>query len=168
MKNYGLKIFATLMIAASIGGCASGALGKLMTPNTVLIAQLAFDVSVGAVCGPDTAVGKAKAASLKLVATELLAIDQGSMVPLAALETSLQAKLATLNLPPADLMAAQMLMIVINQTISNLVQTSAAPAAAAASSGTAPSTTPATTMTAQVAVATVLQQIINAASAYGV
>lgn len=165
MKNYGVKILAVATLSVlMLGGCASGALGKLVTPNTVIISQLTFDVAVGAVCGSDTVVGRSKAASIKLVASQLLAVDQGSMVPLSALESTLQAKLATMKLPPADLMAVQELVTVVNQTISNLTQQPATPT----SSSTAPSTVPPTQMTAQVAVSTVLQQIINAASAYGV
>jgi hypothetical protein len=153
-----MMVAALAVLSIGMSGCSSGALGKVFTPNTVLISQIGFDVAVGAVCGSDTAVGKAKAASLKLVATQLLAVDTGSTAPLAALEASLQAKMATLKLPPTDQMAATVLLQVINQTIANLVQKPAS----------STSTTPTTTMTATVAIATVLQEVINATAAYGV
>jgi hypothetical protein len=149
-----------LMAAIMVSGCASGKLGKILTPTTVLISQIGFDVAVGAVCGADTVAGKAKAATIKTVATELLAVDSGSTAPLVTLEASLQAKIATLNLPPTDSIAVAALLQVVNQVVANLVTTS--------SSGTSTSTTPSAPMTATVAIATVLQQIINATAAYGV
>ncbi len=147
---------ASLML---VSGCASGALGKLVTPNSVLIAQIGFDVAVGAYCGPDTVMGKAKALAIKTVAQEMLAIDTGSSVPLAALQAALQAKLAAINLNnPGEQQAANEMILIVNQTVGNLVT----------KPPTSTATTPTVAPTATVAIATVLQQIVNATAAYGV
>jgi hypothetical protein len=147
---------AMLIAMLCLNGCAS--LGNMITPTTVLVSQIAIDAAVGAVAGPDTIVGKAKAASIKTVASQLLAIDQGSNVAIAALQAALTAKIAALALSPADALAANSLVIAIDQMVQNMI---AKPASST-------STTPAVAPTAQVAVAQILQEVINACAAYGV
>jgi len=148
-----MKMF-TAALLLTLAGCAS--LGKLVTPNSVLISQIGFDVAVGAACGPDTVAGRAKALAIKTIASELLAVDTGSSVPLSLLQATLQTKIAALSAAnPGEALAANEVLVIVSQIVANLTTPSAGAKPVAAS-------------TATVAIATVLQQIISATGAYGV
>lgn len=151
---------ASLML---MSGCASGALGKLVTPNSVLISQIAIDAAVGAVCGPETVAGVTKALAIKTAATELLALDNGSAIPLTDIYPVLNARLDKLvtTLNPAEMQAAKELLLMLSQTANNVVQRQQA------AQGT--STVPIVNNSKNtIVIATALHQVINATAAYGV
>jgi len=158
VKNYlgkGLMI-SMMLLGATLCGCTS--LGKFITPTTVEIAQIAIDTAVGAVLGPDTVAAKATAVAIKSIATQLLAADTGSSVAIGALATELTTEIDTkLKLTPTEQLAANALVQIVATLVPNIL---------AQTSSTA--TTPASAPSAKVAIATVLQQIINATAAYGV
>jgi hypothetical protein len=141
---------ARLLLAslfASLCGCSF--LGNLVTPTVVPWLQIAVDVAVAQVVQNN----KAKAIQVKAIAQQVLAADSGTNVALAEIETLVNAKIAALKLPPADLAAAQLLAA----TLEAVVQ-------AKLTSATGAGVTAAT----QVAVATLCNDVILATSAYGV
>jgi hypothetical protein len=144
MKPIALILSASIMLA----GCQS--LGKLVTPNGQLITQTAVYVAVGAAVGSDPTTEKVKAGQIKSIATQVLALDQGQSVAIAAIEAAVTAKLATMNLPPPDMLAAQLLMATLATLVQNQLNAGAA------------------SPTAQVAIAQVLNDVITATAAYGV
>jgi len=143
-----MKKLVVFVTCIALSACQS--LGQLVTPNAQLVTQAAVYVAVGAAVGTDPLAAKSKALKIKMIATELFALDSGQSVALSALETAVSAKIASLNLPPPDLLAAELLVSTLATLVTNQTQ-----AGAAASS-------------AQVAIAQVLQDVIMATGAYGV
>ncbi len=146
-------IAAACLLSVVIGfstGCAS--LGKLMTPAAVPFVQVAVDVAVAAAVGTDPAAQKTKASQIKAIAQQLLLVDQGEAVTLTALQAIVNAKVASLNLPPADVAAAMLLTQALTDAVTAEISTA-----------TQGAVSPAT----QVAIAQVLNDVISATTAFG-
>jgi hypothetical protein len=135
----------------SLSGCAT--LAKIVTPAAQPFLQVAVDVAVATAVGNDASVQKVRAARIKAIAVEVLTLDTGTQVALSAIEAAVNAKIATLNLPPIDLAAAQLL----TSTLTAVIQAKldATPAGAV-------------TATTQVAISDICNDVISAVSAYGV
>jgi predicted small lipoprotein YifL len=148
------RLHSLIAIAALalLAGCTS--LGNLTTPSGNVLVQVAVDVAVGQVVGTGPT-AKAKAAQISAIAQQALSIDQGSSVTLAALEGAVNAQIAKLNLPPADALAAQVLV----QTVESIITQKLTGGATTTPAGTV-------TPTSSVAIALVLQDVITACSVY--
>jgi len=140
-----------LVALAMLSGCTT--LGKVITPAAQPFLQVAVDVAVSQAVGTNPATQKANALKIKNIATQVLAVDTSTQTALSAVEQVVNAKIALLNLPPADLAAAQLLTATLEAVIQTQLQTTTAGAV---------------TATTQVAVADIAQDVITAASAFGV
>jgi hypothetical protein len=154
--NRSLRLLPLLLAAAltlpllSLSGCST--LASVLTPAAQPFLQVAVDAAVATAVGSNAATQKANAVKIKTIATEVLTLDTGTMVALSAVEAAVNAKIATLNLPPADLAAANLLTATLAAVIQTKLSTSAAGAV---------------TATTQVAVADIANDVISACSAYG-
>jgi hypothetical protein len=147
------RLFLIGFLLASIAGCAT--LARVLTPGAQPFEQAAVFAAVGVAVQQgttDRAVWTARAARIKAVALQLEALDTGSTAVLSLLEQALNKKIVALNLPPADLLAAQTL----TAAITAVVQTELA----SASNGVL-------TPQSVVALNDVLTWVTTAASAYG-
>jgi hypothetical protein len=146
------KLFAAAAAACivALSGCAF--VSKLSTPAAAPFVQVAVDAAVAGAVGTNPAIAKVKAARIKAIAQQALAADSGTTATLAAVEGVVNAQLVKLNLPPADLAAAQLLTATLTAVIQ---QQLSSPSAGAVTAQT------------QVAIAQVLQDVILATSAYG-
>ncbi len=125
---------------ADTAGCA---LFSNTSGNAVYV-QAAVDVAVA------TAVQKGIPASqIKKIAQLALAADSGTTATVAAIEQTVSLAISKLNLPPGDLAAAN----ILTAALGAIIQTQLA--------------NNTQTATAQVAIATVLNDVIIATSAYG-
>lgn len=146
-----MKIIIALVATLALSGCST--LSKLTTPTAQPYIQAAVAVAVAVAVGTDSASQKAKALQIKGIAQQLLAVDQGATVPLTQLEAIVDAKIALLNLPASDVLAAQILMAAVSSAVQLEIQSV---------------TSGAVTPTTQAAVAAVLNDVITATAAYGV
>jgi hypothetical protein len=146
------KLFAASAAAClvALSGCA--VLSKLTTPAAAPFVQVAVDAAVAGAVGTNPAIAKTKAVKIKAIAQQALAADSGTTATLAAVEGVVNAQILKLNLPPADVAAAQLLTATLTVVIQNQLSSPSA-------SGVTAST--------QVAIAQVLQDVILATSAYG-
>ncbi len=139
-----IRVLALAAIIA-LTGCAAA--GKLITPTAVMVTQGVADVAVA------TAVSKGiPAAKIKLIAQQLLALDNSNSA-LSAIEAALNAQIVALHLPPGDVAAMQILTSSLTAAVN-----------AKLGSGTAGSVNSNT----QVAIADVLNAVLQATSFYGV
>jgi hypothetical protein len=137
-----LVLSLCFVILICLPGCV------LFTPSGAPFLQATVDAAVA------TAVQKGvPAAKIKSLAQQVLAADTGTQVALSAIETVINSKLAALNLPPADLAAAE----ILTSTLEGIIQV--------ALSGTAASQVTAATQTD---VATICNDLIAATALYGV
>lgn len=143
------RALLALAMVLCIPGCA--VLTKVLGGAAAPIEQAAVDIAVASAVGTDKTTQAARAKQIAAVATQLLAIDDGSQVTITVLEAALNAKIIALGLPPADQAAAQLLTAAITTAISAEL---------------ANVTNGAITPTTQVAIATVLGWVITAANAY--
>ena len=147
-----MKILRTLtLIVGMVLLPACTTLGNLVSPTGSALVSVAVDLAVGAAV--------AKGVSPTLIATtaqELLALDSGSSVAITAIDAALQAKLASLHLPPADLLAVNVLSTSIVAIINSKIT---------AAGGAVKTATGTVTATTQVAIALVLNDVIAAAQA---
>lgn len=136
-----------LGLVLALAGCST--LSQVLTPTGELISGVAIDIAVGRVIGNGTS-ADARAAVIRGVAQELLAIDKGDSVTVVAVEAALNAKVAALHLNPADAQAAADLGAAFTVAVTSFLQKSTA--------GVLP--------TSQVAIAFVLTRVITACSGY--
>lgn len=137
---------ALMGLVLLVSGCAT--LEKIVTPAAAPFVQAAVDAAVA------TAVTKGvSAAKIKTIASEILAADTGTQVALSAIESIINQKLVALNLPPADLAAAE----ILTATLTGIIQLQLTGTAATA-----------ITAQTQIAVADIMNDLIVATSAYGV
>jgi hypothetical protein len=113
-----LASVAALVAVFAMTGCAG--LATLVSPSAMPLEQAA----VGAAVFTTISNGKAsvetqtaRAARINAVAKQVLAIDQKSSMALVDVETIINAKLQSLNLPPADLLLGQMLVATLGQAL---------------------------------------------------
>ncbi len=147
------RLFLVGFLLASLYGCST--LASLLTPTAQPFEQAIVYAAVGASIQQgtaDRATWAARATKIKAIAQQLQAIDTGSSAALALLEQVLNAKIISLNLPPADLLAAQTLTAAIEAVIQTEL--------GSASNGVL-------TPQSQVAINDVLLWVTTAASAYG-
>ncbi len=149
-----LALLATSVIATALI-CACTTLGNLATPAANPLIQVAVDVAVAQVIGTPGPAAHAKALQIASIAKTALAVDQGSSVAIGAIQAAVNAEIVKLNLPPADLLAAQVLV----QTIDAIIQQKLSTGSTTTPAGTV---TPATT----VAIAQILNDVIAATAVY--
>lgn len=152
MKHPMRLLVIGLISAIAIGalaGCAT--LAKVMTPAAQPFLQVSVDVAVATAVGNNPATQKAKAAQIKAIAIAALAVDTGTQVALSAIEGVVNTQIASLNLPPADLAAAQLL----TATLAAIVQVKLSSSAAGQ-----------VTAATQVAVSDICNDVVSATSAY--
>jgi hypothetical protein len=138
---------AIVMTLVCLTMMACSTLSKLTTPAAQPFVQAAVDVAVA------TAIQKGiPAAQIKSIAQQVLAADSGTTVALGAVQALVLQKIAALKLPPADAVAAQLLVATLNGIIQ--VQLSGA-------------TAQKITAETQVAIADLFNDVIVATSAYG-
>ena len=104
--------------ALSVTGCA--ALSTLSAPQYLPLEQAAVAAAVytaETANHADAATQTARAAKINAIAKQILAVDQGTSAALADIELIANAKVAALNLPPADLLVAQLLVASLGQAI---------------------------------------------------
>jgi hypothetical protein len=107
------------LIAVGMGGCSLFA--KLESPAAQPFDALAVAVGVDALVGTNTATQAARAASIKAIASEILAVDQGTQASLSTLESVAAAKVQARNLPPGDAAAAQLLIASLSAAVNTYV-----------------------------------------------
>lgn len=152
-----LLLLPLLLCLPLLDGCTTTALGafskvgQVMTPTSSLIVQAAVDSAVAHTVGNNPATQKANAIRIKLVAQQVLALDNATAV-VPALEAVLNAKIAALHLNVGDQQAAMLL----TATLETLLN-----AKIAATPGGA------VTANTQVAIAGVANAVITACSLYG-
>ena len=135
---------------ALLAGCAS--LGNLVSPASTTLVTVAADVAVAAAVGNVPGLQRAKAQTIVTIARQALALDTGSTVPLAQLEAGVNAQIAALHLPAGDQAAATILVATIEQVINQKLT---------AGGGTATTPTGTVTSSTKVAIAQVLNAVIN-------
>jgi hypothetical protein len=147
------RLLLPLLAAAVLSACST--ISNLTTPAANPLVQVAVDVAVAQVIGPPGPSAHATALKISAIAQKALAIDNGSSVAVAALEAGVNAQIARLSLTPADALAAQVLV----QTVEQLI-------AAKLAGGTTATPTGTVTPQTQVAIATVLNDVIQACAVY--
>lgn len=145
------SLILMLVVATGLSGCTF--LSKLSTPTAQPYIQAAVTVAVAATIGTNPATQHARAAQIKAIAQEVLLVATGSEVPLTQLQTIVMQKIASLNLPPGDVAAAQILLAALDAAIQLEI--------ANLSNG-------AVTPSTQAAVTAILNDVITATAAYGV
>lgn len=132
--------------------CAAlGSISSTLTPTNSALVQAGVDLAVGTAVGNNPLTEKAKAAAIKAIAIQVAADAANPAVTLAALESSLNTRIAALAPNPADLAA----FMVLTQTLQAFLNTKI--------TGTGP-LTPQTS----VAIVGVANAVIQATSFYGV
>lgn len=152
--HLGTVLIAGLLAAGILGGCTT--LGNFATPAANPLVQVAADVAVAQAVGTG-ADAHARAQKIASIANAALAIDTGNSTTLVAVESAVTAQIAKLSLPPADALAAQVLV----QTLGGIVtqQLTAGGGAVTTPAGTAKTST-------TVAIALVLNDVIAATAVY--
>lgn len=112
-------LIAVSILAVSMGGCSLFA--KLESPAMQPFDAIAVAVGVDALVGQNIATQAARAASIKAIAQEILAVDQGTLATLATLESVAAAKVQARNLPPGDAAAAQLLIAGLSAAVNTYV-----------------------------------------------
>ena len=146
-----MKLLLATLAALSLCGCTT--LSKITTPTAQPYIQAAVAVAVAIAVGNNATTEKAKALQIKGIAQQVLAVDEGATVPLTQLESVVNAKIAAMKLPAADVYAAQILMAALTAAVQAEIS--------GATSGAVSPTT-------QAAVAAILNDVITATAAYGV
>jgi len=149
-----MKVVITALASLLLFGCSGCSfISKLATPGAQPYVQAAVDIAVAQAVGTDPTVWKEKAGQIKTIATEVLAVDQGSVVPLTQLEAFVNTKIQALKLPPGDVAAAQVLMAALSTAVQLEIQNL--------------NTKGNVTDQTQAAVAQILNDVITATAAYG-
>lgn len=119
MSGFMLGICIVALFAVAMGGCSLVA--KLESPAAQPFDAIAVAVGVDTLVGTNLSTQAARAASIKAIAAEVLAVDQGTQATLATLESVAAAKVQALNLPPGDAAASQLLIAALSATINTYV-----------------------------------------------
>lgn len=146
-----MKWAIVLVMTLLVSDCAT--LSKITTPAAQPYIQAAVDVAVATFIGTNPPEQKPRAIQIKAIAQEVLALDEGSVLPITQIEGFVNSKIAALRLPPADVAAAQLLMAAITTTVQVEIQNL--------------STHGNVTNNTQAAVAQILTDVITATAAYG-
>jgi hypothetical protein len=112
-----LMLLGAIAVLMTLPGCAL--VSKLESPAAQPFDQVAVAAGVDAIVmqGATPTVQAARAASIKAIATEVLAADTGTTATLATLESVAQAKVTALALPPGDAAAAALLIASLDAAI---------------------------------------------------
>lgn len=113
--GFAIGLIAVASLAVLMGGCSL--VSKLESPAAQPFDAIAVAVGVDALVGGNTATQAARAASIKAIAQEVLAVDQGTQATLTTLESVAAAKIQALNLPPGDAAASQLLVAALSATV---------------------------------------------------
>jgi hypothetical protein len=117
MKTY-IRFAIVACAAFALTACAG--LSNLLAPSALPLEQAAVGAAVytaETANGASAADQVARAAKINAIAKQVLAIDTGTNSALADIELIVNAKVAQLNLPPADLLVAQLLTASLGQAI---------------------------------------------------
>lgn len=122
IRNF-IGFAAGLIIVATVAACMNGCslVSKLESPAAQPFDAIAVAVGVDALVGVNLPTQAARATSIKMIAQEVLAADQGTQATLATLESVAAAKVTALQLPPGDAAAANLLIAVLSATVNNYV-----------------------------------------------
>lgn len=107
-----------LLLAASLSGC--GSLSALIAPSAQPLEQAAVGAAVftaETANHADAATVKSRAATINKIAKDVLSLDTGTSMALADVEVIVNSKVAQLNLPPADVLVAQLLTATLGQAL---------------------------------------------------
>jgi len=110
-----LLLIAAIALCFSLGGCTSTPTAQQEIAETVLV-----DAAVGVAIQngtSDQSVWASRATQIVSIATELQLVASDSKATLPALSAALQPLLVKANLPPADQLAANMLIASLGQLI---------------------------------------------------
>lgn len=116
-----MRMFKVLLLSLpllALSGCAS--LSGALAPSALPLEQAAVAAAVYTTISAnhaDPATQTARAARINAVAKAVLAVDQNGNMALADIEIIVNAKIAQLNLPPADLVLAQLLTASLGQAV---------------------------------------------------
>lgn len=117
--GFSLGLIIVAAVAVGMGGCSL--VSKLESPAAQPFDAIAVAVGVDALVGVNLSTQAARAASIKAIAQEVLAVDQGTIATLATLESVAAAKVTALQLPPGDAAAANLLVAVLSSTVNSYV-----------------------------------------------
>ncbi len=115
-----MKITA-LFAACVLALCGCSLIQKLESPAAQPFDAIAVAVGVDTLVGTNLATQAARASSIRAIAVEILAVDQGTQATLATLESVAAAKVQALQLPPGDAAASQLLIAALSATINTYV-----------------------------------------------
>ena len=113
-----LAAVASAVMFLLMTGCVG--LATFMSPSAMPLEQAAVGAAVFTTITngkPSVEVQAARAARINAVAKQVLAIDQKSNMALVDVEIIVNAKIQSLNLPPPDLLLAQMLVATLGQAL---------------------------------------------------
>ena len=146
-----LKTVAALAVIALLGACAY--MSEIIAPAAQPFVNAAVAISVAKAVGANPATEKVRAAKIKLIAQQLLAANSSVTTTVATLEMDLNAKIIALNLPPADLEAAELLAASLEAALQGYIATTPKGQVVAST---------------ELAVSDICTAVITAAGAYGV
>jgi hypothetical protein len=117
-----MRLFLLVIIAvgsiASLSACAG--LSDLLAPSAQPLEQAAVAAAVMSTITAnhaDAATQKARAAKIASIANQVLALDTGTNMALVDIEIIVNSKIAALNLPPVDMLLADMLTASLGQAL---------------------------------------------------
>jgi hypothetical protein len=116
--SYGLKSIALAAVLVTLSACAG--LSNLLAPSALPLEQAAIGAAVftAETASHATPVEQiARASQINKIAKAILAVDQSSNMALADVEIIVNAKVQALNLPPADLLVAELLTNALGQAV---------------------------------------------------
>lgn len=119
VTSFAAGVLIACFIAACMNGCSL--IHKLESPVAQPFDAIAVAVGVDALIGTNPVTQAARAASIKAIASEILAVDQGTLATLATLESVAAAKVQARNLPPGDAAAAQLLIAGLSAAVNTYV-----------------------------------------------
>jgi hypothetical protein len=117
--GFAVGLIAVSILAVSMGGCSLFA--KLESPAALPFDAIAVAVGVDALVGVNLPTQAARAASIKAIAAEILAVDQGTQATVTTLESVAAAKVQALGLPPGDAAASQLLIAGLSAAVNSYV-----------------------------------------------
>jgi hypothetical protein len=107
------------LLVVTLGACSL--IQKLESPAAQPFDAIAVAVGVDTLVGTNPSVQAARAASIKAIAQEVLAVDTGTQATLTTLESVAAAKVQALKLPPGDAAASQLLIAALSATVNTYV-----------------------------------------------
>jgi hypothetical protein len=113
-----LKIAALALVVAALSACAG--LATFVSPAAMPLEQAAVGAAVFTTISANKAspaVQAERAQRINAIAKQVLALDKNSSMAIVDVEIIVNSKIASLNLPPADLLLAQLLTASLGQAL---------------------------------------------------